>query len=300
MWQLKKISLENIDRVLDFLKQHERFCLDLTEQILTQAKELKSKTNSKKFISFIFLQDKTVIGVFGLEKNKTFLHCFPNPDPKNIEAFFICSKKFFYKIKFKFIIGEKNFSFLIKKYLTENLNYTVIKQNEYFLLSKTAEQKNSFYRLEFRIKTLMKKSNLQFSVCTTKDIEKLLPLELGYEREELELKRLNETYSRIYLQKMLREQTVFKCELNGCAIARVHTNASGINCKQLGGIYTAPNFRRLGIAEKLLTYAMEVLSARTKTFVLFVKVKNNSALNLYRKLGFKKFSEFTIIEFKSE
>lgn len=53
-------------------------------------------------------------------------------------------------------------------------------------------------------------------------------------------------------------------------------------------VCTHPSFRKMGIATKLLTETIDSLPPKITSIVLEVRSKNQSAVNLYEKLGFGK------------
>lgn len=286
MFELQKISPKNINAAIKFLLQHEAFCVDLMSEILALKKNfIEMRKSGAK--SFLLLSGQKVIAVFYLQADKTFLFCFPKIDDNALKFFFTRTKKFFATYRINNIMGTKLFSRQLELFLTTCFHYKLIKRNEYFLLHTEAPPQNTAVKTD---------DALFFYRCTNDDIEKLLPLELAYEKEELEIENGNPYFSKQYLIHMINEHFVFKCEYQNNIIARMHTNAIGMHCKQFGGVYTVKEFRRCGIAKKLFRYAMHYLSTSTKSFVLFVKTKNIPAINLYEALGFTKIDEFEIIQ----
>ena len=82
---------------------------------------------------------------------------------------------------------------------------------------------------------------------------------------------------------------------DGDIVAKANTNAIGINCVQIGGVYTHPLYRRNGYAGALVqALCNRAVQARRKP-VLFVKEKNTPAFNLYQKLGFEECGRYTIV-----
>ncbi|MEL3907986.1 MAG: GNAT family N-acetyltransferase [Treponemataceae bacterium] len=301
MYSLKKISCENIFQVLHFLKKYEPLCVNLTNEILKQQKYFSLKKNEQKNIknkicvSFVFLYKENILAVCALDRHKTFLHCFPKFDTKVLKKFFACAEIFFEKFFVKSIMGEKNFNNVLEKFLLKNYTYKIKTSTEYFLLFLNTKN----FRSNFDA-ALPSECKVNCDVCTRVDLEKLLPLQTGYEREELGHTTPNDFFSRVYLLSMLKEQTIFKCELNNKIVAKAHTNAGGINCKQIGGVFTLPEWRGEKFAERVLSFAIKTLTPTTKTLVLFVKVKNIKAQKLYKRLGFEKIADFKIVNFTNE
>lgn len=301
MYSLKKISSENILEVLTFLKKYEFLCVNLSSEILKQQNYFSLKKEEQKNISnticvsFVFLREEKILAVCALDKHKTFLHCFPKFDAKVLKSFFACAENFFEKFFVRSIMGEANFSKVLEKFLLKNYTYKIKSSTDYFLLFLNTKN----FRPNFATE-LPSKYKITCEVCTTLDIENLLPLQIGYEQEELEHNSPNDFFSRLYLLSMLKEQIVFKCEVNGKIVAKAHTNAIGINCKQIGGVFTLPKWRGKKLAERVLTFTIKTLTPTTKTLVLFVKVKNSKAQKLYKRLGFEKIANFKIVNFISE
>lgn len=297
MWYAKKITAETISLGLAFVKKFEPLCVNLASVLLGQQKYFNTKKTSvkksqnQKIISFIFFHNTEIAAVCAVDGQKTFLHCFPNVTETTMHAFFSCTKSFFDEVPIRSIMGEKKCSDFIESYLVAAHQYRRKRSEAYFLLTLSAA--------EFLKQPSPQDTDIRCAVCTQSDVEKLLPLQFGYEREELERTTQNEFFSRLYLLNMLGEQTLFKGEINGTIVAKAHTNACGIRCKQIGGVYTLPTYRRHHCAEAVLRFAFQTLSACTDTFVLFVKVKNDPAQKLYRRLGFKKKAAFVITTFET-
>lgn len=298
MWYIKEIDNENISQALSFVQIYEPLCVNLVDGLLRLQKKfnetmpLVKKSKNEKDVFFIFFHDTEIVAVCGLDAQKTFLHCFPNATRASIKAFVNCSEKFFKTFSIRSIMGEKKISEVIEKYLVRNHNYTVKQLHSYFLFELSVQnflKQKKFYADE----------NLRCDTCNHLDIENLLPLQFGYEREEWERNSENEIFSRVYILNMLSEQILFKGSINGKIVSKAHTNACGVRCKQIGGVYTLPAYRGKHYAEVVLRFALRTLAEKTSSFVLFVKVKNIAAQKLYRRLGFTKIAAFQITAFNS-
>ncbi len=118
--------------------------------------------------------------------------------------------------------------------------------------------------------------------------ERLLPLQIAYEREEVLLpgREINIAVSRTVLMDSLVNQLVLVAERDDVVVARVATNARGFGCDQVGGVYVDPEFRRRGVAQWLMKKLIEQIQTDGKETTLFVKPDNRAAMRLYGGLRF--------------
>jgi predicted GNAT family acetyltransferase len=135
----------------------------------------------------------------------------------------------------------------------------------------------------------------------TGDWRRLLPLQIAYEKEEVLLpgRTINVSSSRSTLLESLETQLVFTAQYHQRPIARVATNARGLSCDQIGGVYTLPEYRRSGISRWLMAALLQQIGKQNRTASLFVKPFNEAALALYRSLGFRVEGEFIIHYYQS-
>ena len=98
----------------------------------------------------------------------------------------------------------------------------------------------------------------------------------------------------ISLRQILKNQLCFALTFDGDIVAKANTNAIGINCVQIGGVYTHPLYRRNGYAGALVQALCNRALRSGKHPVLFVKEKNTPAFNLYQKLGFEECGRYSI------
>ncbi|GAB6090289.1 GNAT family N-acetyltransferase [Spirochaeta dissipatitropha] len=124
----------------------------------------------------------------------------------------------------------------------------------------------------------------------------ILPLERGYQREEVLLPghMLHEETVARNLRYMLKRHIGYGVFHEGHFLAKAHTNARGLNCNQIGGVYTMPEWRSQGLAGLALKGLMKALRADRYNISLFVKPGNISGAALYRKLGFSRAGGYAI------
>jgi len=111
---------------------------------------------------------------------------------------------------------------------------------------------------------------------------------------------LPENYTYFFFNSILQNypRTFLVAEVNGdiagyimCRVERGFSKLSKLNLTRLGhviSIAVLPEYRRRGIAKALLTRAMKILKEEygCEEVYLEVRVSNQPAISLYRKLGF--------------
>ncbi|AFG36885.1 GNAT family N-acetyltransferase [Spirochaeta africana] len=139
-------------------------------------------------------------------------------------------------------------------------------------------------------------AELRVTQLGPQDHAAVLPLEAAYQREEVLLPGHllhNQTVSR-HLERSLQQHVGIGVWYKGELIAKAHTNARGITCCQIGGVYTVPAYRGRGCAELALRTLLKTLQARRTTISLFVKPHNTPGRRLYSRLGFETVGRFAI------
>ncbi len=121
------------------------------------------------------------------------------------------------------------------------------------------------------------------------DLRSLYPLQRDYELEEVVLspERFHEQTTMANLRRMLREEIVVVAELEGRPLAKAGTNARGLSCDQIGGVFTVVEHRNRGIGFLVMQELLERIFRDRETATLFVKKANAAAVALYRALGFR-------------
>jgi len=111
----------------------------------------------------------------------------------------------------------------------------------------------------------------------------LLPLQEAYEIEELGVSRAE--IQRIRTKLALRRR-----------LERGEITATGVNARygkscQIGSIYVVPQYRGRGIGRSVISAHVERLFEQYERVVLFVNRRNEKAIRLYERLGFRKAGE---------
>ena len=134
--------------------------------------------------------------------------------------------------------------------------------------------------------------------CTdpTNDTELLLPLQKMYMAKEVapQGKQVTDLEAGAQLKSILKDQLCFALYADGEIVSKANTNAIGFNYVQLGGVYTHPLYRKNYYAWNLVyTICTRVMKTGRK-LSLFVKEKNNPAIQLYERIGFEKTGSYMI------
>ncbi|WP_407426616.1 GNAT family N-acetyltransferase [Treponema sp.] len=273
---------EKRSQILNFLIFHEEKCVSLVSRFL--------KKDAKIFYIPDSLNEEKILAVFSYSAGGQILHCFDFTDKNQADKIHSELTVHFKKnpVNNLFsIIGESSGT----NFLTEfffNI-YGVLPETtiDYSLMKYYSNQKKIDFPYQYRI--------IQ---CTEEDLENVFPLQKKYELEEVVVDKstYKEKNTRIILQRALKSRDVFAMSLDGKNfVSKLSFNAKGINCIQLGGIYTDEAFRNRGIAGFFVKNICDKILGERKTPVLFVKNKNSIAFNVYKNCGFEVFGEYKIV-----
>ncbi|MBP5452002.1 MAG: GNAT family N-acetyltransferase [Treponema sp.] len=140
-----------------------------------------------------------------------------------------------------------------------------------------------------------------FFHCTKKDAESMIGLQLEYIKEEVLPKdmELNPASERLNLDRHIKEGNVWALkDPDGKICAKAQINASSPHYQLIGGVCTDRAMRRKGYASLLMYHLVKNALLSHKASVLFADRKNSAAQVLYRSLGFKEISGYSISYFK--
>ena len=299
---------------LAFLAKYERFCVSLVEHIRLGGGD-----------SFTVESDAhETLGVISVKSR--MLLCIPNVRSlQNDGDFYTSLKAFLSDKKISCVNGEAEASHFIMKILAE-LGRTLLHINEYALMTlseaalKNIKAKSERYaavrgepqmcgmRTECAAANPISENAAaagekacceKFKIvrCGIRDADVLMPLQLAYEAEEVlpPCRTQNPAVTRKNLERILKTEYVVALQnARGEPAAKANTNAVGIRWAQIGGVYTAPDFRRKGCASLLVETLAEKIVASNRLPVLYARNGNEAAQKAYSALGFTKTGGFTI------
>ena len=289
---------------LAFLTKYERTCVSLIEHVRRGESDIFSIEGDAR----------ETLGVISVKSR--MLLCVPNARSlQNDKAFCSSLKVFLSDKKISCVNGEAEASHLIMKIFAE-LGRTPLHINEYALMTlseaalKKIEAKDKRYAsVSEGQQTLIARHTAraagekayceQFKIvrCGIKDADALMPLQLAYEAEEVlpPCRTQNPAVTRKNLERILKTEYVVALQnARGEPAAKANTNAVGIRWAQIGGVYTAPDFRRKGCASLLVETLAEKIVASNRLPVLYARNGNEGAQKAYSAIGFTKTGGFTI------
>lgn len=279
---IEPLTEELRNRVLDYLLPYEKFAVVLCSQIL----------HGGKSVYVVRGNFGEIHGVFSWWQGSSIHHCLPEVYGKNrgeIEKAFM---RFFEDQSPRYIFsisGEKSGTALLKKILEDRFGKSPKVQGEYFLMENG----------RFDAFKDLAKMNRQLSVekCTEKDAERVFPLQVAFEKEEVvfDSELFDEDRCLAKFENFVEAGAVFVGKIKNTPLCKLTVSAEGKNCVLLGGVYTLPKYRNCGLAKALLNGVTQQFAARSKKCTLFVRTKNLAAIKVYEKTGFKKFCNFEII-----
>jgi ribosomal protein S18 acetylase RimI-like enzyme len=128
------------------------------------------------------------------------------------------------------------------------------------------------------------------------DLEAMLPLQAGYEKEEVlpDSAIFNPVSCRLKLSSILSgEQSLVAC-LEGRIVGKINTNAASFTRLQIGGVYVLPECRGRGIGRRMTAAFAGGLVRQGRGLTLFVKKNNQAAQKIYRQVGFAATGDYRI------
>lgn len=269
-----------------FLKEHEHRCVSLTSRLLQTVTDpfydrkpgiLLNRDSGEKITGVLYLSSQgTILPVFSRATS------FAGSDLKEITSF---TKRFIKR--FHSIIGTTH-----DVDRTESLlSAQPLSRNSYVLMSKE--------NADFPSPISPLPPGVQIRKADSKDLRRLFPLQKNYEIEEVLVHpdRFNPGGCMAHLRYNLNRHIIYCAEAGRNLIAKAGTNGKGFNFYQLGGIYTLPQYRNLGISTALVIRLVGEITSLGKKVCLFVKTENAPALKVYQKLGFDIRDNFSVAYF---
>lgn len=165
----------------------------------------------------------------------------------------------------------------------ESSGYSICDSFDYYLMNLTET-----------IRLPPKPDGLELLVNPTH--EALYQLQAAYEKEEVipSHSSFSEKHCWQGVERILREELLVYGEYQGYPAAKANTNAASYSYRQIGGVYVRPDLRGLGIGTYIVAALVERIQITGAAVSLFVKKRNQSAIRVYEKLGFKTIGEYRI------
>ncbi len=297
------ITRKSIDKVINAIIPMEEKCVNLLSLLNRQKAYFEENQYGRAFVDAIVFyseenQQGEVLGVMLTSRRGVVLHCFFEKISEELEAM-ICDY-FLNTMHPTSIMGDLENSEIIEKIIFNALSKKAIHNDDYKLMSLSQEDKSEILNRHFYQTACMNlNTNLKTLIPPLSDVDKLLGIELDYQREEVLIndRKIDENFFRALLEKYIRRSCLYTIKMSDKYLAKATISAVGVNCLQIGGVYTVPRHRNKGLGAALLQALIGDSRNNNKTFVLFVKSKNMPARNMYKKLGFKNYCDFRITYF---
>ena len=299
---------------LAFLAKHERFCVSLVEHIrLGGGDSFTVESDARETLGIISVKSRMLL-------------CISNARSLQNDAAFCTSlKAFLSDKKISCVNGEADASHFIMNILAE-LGRMPLHVNEYALMTLSEAALKKIQAKDKRHAAVPEEPQMcgmrtecaaanpisenaaatgekacceKFKIvrCGIRDADALMPLQLAYEAEEVlpPCRTQNPAVTRKNLERILKTEYVLALQNSrGEPVAKANTNAVGIRRAQIGGVYTAPDFRRKGCASLLVETLAEKIVASKRFPVLYARNGNEGAQKAYSAIGFIKTGGFTI------
>jgi len=277
--KISAYSHKDHEAVMAFLLKYERYAVNLLQEFL------------KGSIPFYLLKNNDELeGVFCFPVSGQIKHCLPFNSREKIKDAGTALIEFFKKNtshKFFSLVGEKTGTEIFRKVIEVTVHKEEHHSQQYILMEdKNLEQ--SYYEL---------RDGCEIEKCSVEDAKELLPIQKAYELEEVyyDKKDFKTSVCLFNLEKSLKENYVAGLKFDGRFAAKGGSNAMGENFVQLGGIFTSKEFRGQGFASAIVQHLTGTFAGQNKKCVLFVKIQNEKAINLYKKCGFEEIAKFEIV-----
>ncbi len=281
---------EDFSLAEQFVIPHEETCTSLASLVRRKSDKLVFITDNTVVepVETTVPPADSILGILNLDS--TIYHCIPDPDLLDT-AFLKDQLPYLMKKTVRCISGEKKATdFLIKIFPNPAQIY------DYKMMRWPSSAVVSTGSTTVNTTTTKLSGGEEIIRCTEHDMEILHPLQKDYMKEEVAVpgRTLTDADVDISLRQILKNQLCFALTVDGEIVAKANTNAIGINCIQIGGVYTHPLYRRNGYAGALVTALANRALRSGKQPVLFVKEKNIPAFALYQKIGFAECGQYSI------
>ncbi len=262
------------------------------------------------------LQGQKFAGLFCLKKKRSLFHCLPFAKYKSAFDKKVCSEaqrplmEFFESNEPFCVNGEAAGSIFLRNIL-KNKKSPMLPSvtNKYFLMTRDCDQncsqdQNGGAENEKASQNLNAgggsgfAKDLRVVQATAADYESLLPLELGYQREEVVPKSfdISDAALAAAFKHELGQGQTFALYDGDRPIAKARIAASGRRYCMIGGVYTIPSERKKGRAAFLVSQIIKRSQAHgINNFSLYAKQENAAALALYKSLGFTPRGEYLLV-----
>ena len=289
---LQNVGPETFAACIAFIEPREYRCISLMSHLVAPEGPVFPEKAVKDFV-YLSKNDGAsgIDGILLLGHNGILFHCLhENLDEKAYETVLA---EFLSKRKIHCVLGEHSGTRFLERLIPAKFD-TGIDFQLMTLETVPPDGQSGPTRIP-----ALEDGKITIAKGTKRDIDELLPLQEGYELEEVVPPNglFNRAACRANLARNLEKQHIYYAESGKAYIAKAGTNALGLNWEQIGGVYTAPGFRGQGIAAFLVAHTARERMRTGRKIALFVKESNIFALKSYKNAGFTPKNLFRITYF---
>jgi len=321
-WKEKDVTSANIDEVLHFCLKYEERCVNLVQSLQEERKKLKDKfsffclTERKMPLAKAFYLNAKLFAVACINQHQFLLYCVKDQATQADrgisfdwqecidELCHIMIRSFPFS-KVYAVMGEEKVQRRLKDVLFQETRIKATHVVQYILMlfdNECFEGRCLDDLLALAQLHIVDCGKIITRAATVEDLQLILPLQIGYEKEEVCVKGKSfpPYVSMMSLQKIVKDEIIYITMLDEKPIAKANTNAKGIDIYQLGGIYTLPEYRRRGLGRLTVLYLMQHIfkERKKKKVALFVNIRNLAAIAMYNSLKFKDVGRLMISYFR--
>ena len=309
MISIQLLKKENTDEALLFLQPYESECVNLASEIL------RGSTDCWRVIyNDEASQTKMLAGLFALRKKRSLFFCLPFAKYKSAFDKKVCSEAQrplmeFFESREPFCVNGEAAGAIFLRNILKNKKSPMRPSvtNKYFLMVSGQARANS--GIEARSQNSGEENQEAFNAqnsggglrvvqATAADFDSLLPLELGYQREEVVPASFDISDAALgaAFKHELGQGLTFALYDGDRPIAKARVSACGLRHCMLGGVYTIPSERKKCRASFLVRQIIARSQAHgINNFCLYAKQENAAALALYKSLGFVPRGEYLLV-----
>ncbi len=288
-YRFELLTDRNYSDAADFVRLHEYRCINLAEQLRLCGMPFQSGRFKKAALLYVQTAQRNICkAVFFLTVHGILLHCIDCAvrSEEALEAF----ASFFFSGAFPFdelyaVVGSHRHTLFLESYLRKDKGMRPVAVQDYHLMRRTEVcAPPSLQNAQELLKT-----RLFIRRAAEDDADMLFPLQLAYENEEIAFdgSPIQPAVCRLSLQARLKSGYLYFVFDGTAALAKAGSNAQGFDWIQIGGVYTLPAYRRMGLAAAVTAHLVNVHIAGKRGIALFVKTTNQAAIRVYRKIGFE-------------
>ena len=285
------VAPERFDDCINFVAPREARCITLASNLVSKGIPTFPERRVKEFVYLSApgaykpeidpATHESIDGVLVMTNSGILLHCFR--EGCDFSVYRAALSAFLLRNGVRCIIGTGEGTRLLESLLLVTPQRAI----DYQLMTLTEIPGKE---TETRIEQMNADGGLhQIRKASPSDAEKLLPLQEGYEKEEV--LPPGDPFDRkaclSNLKHMLERQHINIATASGIPVAKAGSNARGLHWDQIGGVYTSPDWRNKGLATALVARTSREMMSEGRKVALFVKLTNLPARKAYEKTGFK-------------